>query len=246
MDDHPPPKKKSRFFSNGKSKIGNILHPFKKNSQRDDHDPNEDDSSEADNGPPLLPDIPPLASLTGPAHSAQSLTTTTSYASRPLDSLLDATPRFQPSHRVNPHYRSDGLKQCRRQNLPPQPRDPVSEAEQSWNQVRQRMTLNMLRATRKMRNQGTENTTRPKRREAIYGVESLLPSGSNSNGQATQGSNSMYTPRRAHGPSGNTYTFDGVPTNPYATAAGGQYPFNFSAAQGLPVPPTMQQPAYTS
>ncbi|KIX09635.1 uncharacterized protein Z518_00716 [Rhinocladiella mackenziei CBS 650.93] len=35
MDDAPPPKKKSRFFSNGKSKIGGIL-PSKKGSETDD------------------------------------------------------------------------------------------------------------------------------------------------------------------------------------------------------------------
>lgn len=33
-DDNPPPKKRSRFFSNGKSKIGNIIQPFRKQTQQ--------------------------------------------------------------------------------------------------------------------------------------------------------------------------------------------------------------------
>lgn len=32
MDDQPPPRKKSRFFAEGKSKIGSLLHPFRKHT----------------------------------------------------------------------------------------------------------------------------------------------------------------------------------------------------------------------
>ncbi|KAK5050008.1 hypothetical protein LTR84_004127 [Exophiala bonariae] len=36
MVDQPPPRKKSRFFTEGKSKIGNLLHPFRKSTAHDE------------------------------------------------------------------------------------------------------------------------------------------------------------------------------------------------------------------
>lgn len=52
MADRSPPKKKSRFFASGKSKIGSLLQPLKKKVQKDG-DETEDESgngSDSDNG----------------------------------------------------------------------------------------------------------------------------------------------------------------------------------------------------
>ncbi|KAJ9644242.1 hypothetical protein H2204_001593 [Knufia peltigerae] len=66
-DDNPPPRKRSRFFENGKSKIGSILRPSKKASNRQPTVPNQNSSSshsDSGNNSPLLDD----PAFTEPSH----------------------------------------------------------------------------------------------------------------------------------------------------------------------------------
>ena len=102
--------------------------------------------------------------------------------------------------------------------------------------------------------------TRNRRREAMYGLKSLLPAGSTlSAQQAIPTSSSLYTPRQpdlqhlaqspystiAPVPPGSTYAFGAGIANPYANGAGGQYSFNFSTARALAIPPKTQYPSYS-
>ncbi|KIX98547.1 uncharacterized protein Z520_05848 [Fonsecaea multimorphosa CBS 102226] len=261
MDDKPPPKKKSRFFSNGKSKVGNILHPFKKQSQAAQEispDNSTDDSPQsATNNPLLLPNIHtpvglqttnPTLTQAGVANSGFGLSRSIHQTSKPPSHGSAA--RTDPA--ANVQHQGD------RQGKLPQPDATESEvetdletssgSEDDQQEQDESDQENVKPNTNPQSNQAVSGldqmSSKHKRRNAIYGVENLLPPGSprsNTNGQhAAQGSTPISAPAPP-GPLGNSYTFGGVPTNPYVIPAGGQYPFNFRTAQVAPMPSTVER-----
>ncbi|OAL38037.1 hypothetical protein AYO20_02489 [Fonsecaea nubica] len=260
MDDNPPPKKKSRFFSNGKSKVGSILHPFRKESQTNDAtspDNNTDDNPQPDtNGLPLLSNVqtPSVVQASTPAHrQADDVTSDLVGQSQTPKSTLNgsvvqADPAANDQHQVDGH------------DDPPQPYVTDSEAEtdletssdsegdQHKEDVGKSDQENVTPDGTQQADSGIpdedQTSSRNKRRNAIYGVEALLPSGpqsSNAHGQgATPSSNPILTPQPP-GPLGNSYTFGGVPTNPHVVPAGGQYAFNFRTSHMVPTSSTVQR-----
>ncbi|EXJ60442.1 hypothetical protein A1O7_04594 [Cladophialophora yegresii CBS 114405] len=254
MSDNPPPKKKSRFFANGMSVVDNLLRPLKKQTRKngegdpgsaeaDVNGPPRDGNPSSDQGSPLLSNIRPAAPTILPAQTTiANETSATGSAPGPPSAL---PPRE--------HH-------ARGQSPSPQRHAPDSEAETEAESIASR------REDEEDCDVSDEENTKPnlhvqtqrhQRRQAIYGAEALLPHGSNAGGQhSLQPSSSIYTPLSvpAQGlnpagpsalpPPGNSYTFSGVPTNPNATTAGGQFPFNFRLTQNLRIPSTIQQATY--
>lgn len=193
MSDQPPPRKKSRFFSNGKSKIGNILHPFKKASQRNDPAEMEDSSASTSAVNSDLPsrNNPPNQSL----HMLPPQTTAAINPSSNMNHSLHPQDGSASGTRSNTHFTQPNHSQHR---SPPQ--QPVSDSEaetdveeshdaaqdQTWDESD---TENANPQSRRPTSSPEERSVaRDKRREGIYGVESLLAQSSGTNGQ--DGSNS--------------------------------------------------------
>ncbi|KAJ9602175.1 hypothetical protein H2200_013295 [Cladophialophora chaetospira] len=271
MSDNPPPKKKSRFFSNGKSVVDNLLHPLKKKARKDGVGSEEADGDETprsgagstDEGPPLLANIHPLPPLTvlGHATTSAGIQTQRTPASNSASFSVGST-----SSSFLQHQRPQSTRQAQtqRQEPPAQPRSSDSEAETEVETDVERSEdeedydASDEENARPTTARGQPNV-RSQRRNAIYGADALLPSGSNTNGhQVAQPPSTSYPyplpypaaqttiPAALPTVPDNAYTFSGVPTNPYATVAGGQYPFNFRPNQDLSIPVSVQQQAYTT
>ncbi|ETI24724.1 hypothetical protein G647_04094 [Cladophialophora carrionii CBS 160.54] len=253
MSDNPPPKKKSRFFSNGMSVVDNILRPLNKQARKggegdgsaeaEANDPPRDGTPSTEQGPSLLSNIRPAVPSTLPAQ-------TTTPNETPATGSAPAPPSAFLAREHHDH----------RQSPPPPRHAPDSEAETEVESIADR------REDEADCGASDEENTKPslhiqrqrhQRRQAIYGAEALLPQGSKIGGQQTsQPPSFIYNPHSipaqgpiltapsALAPPGNSYTFSGVPTNPNATTAGGQFAFNFRLTQDLPIPSTIQQPAY--
>ncbi|EXJ94015.1 hypothetical protein A1O1_02408 [Capronia coronata CBS 617.96] len=189
MSDRPPPRKRSRFFSNGKSKIGNILHPFKKLSQRDD--PNEHDDASPGTGAAdsALPSSnnPPDSSLHfSPPQTTASIDPSVAASQSPSAShVTNTNNQLNTETRRNPHKR----------RRPPQQQVSDSEAEtdvEERNGDRQDQTWDESDTENADPDRSNQTTpavdglaVRDRRREGIYGVESLLAQSTNTTGQPT-------------------------------------------------------------
>ncbi|EXJ92109.1 hypothetical protein A1O3_00659 [Capronia epimyces CBS 606.96] len=188
MSDQPPPRKKSRFFSNGKSKIGNILHPFKKLSQRDDSQERDHSSattSTVNNG--FSSSNPPSRPSLHPPHPRS----TASVNPSPTRSL-PPPPQSAIKSGLQSDTRSNQPSQGQRHGVPQQPMSD-SEAEtdveeshdgghdQTWDESD---TENANPESPSPSNSNLNGmAVRAKRRDGIYGVETLLAQASNANGQ---------------------------------------------------------------
>ncbi|OQU94794.1 hypothetical protein CLAIMM_01092 [Cladophialophora immunda] len=263
MDDNPPPKKKSRFFSSGKSKVGNILHPFRKQSQADgekssDNSADNDPQSET-NTLPLLSNLhtPSVTQPANPARPQVDNVTSNLELSRPISQTSKSTP---PSSAAQTDSATHGPHQGGGQSNPFQPFVTESEAEtdletssgseddQHEEDFDESDRENVKPDTNPKPGSAVadfdQTSLRHKRRNAIYGVEALLPPGANrlhTYGQhAPPNPAPIFTPAPP-GPLGNSYTFGGVPTNPHVVPAGGQYAFNFRTTQAVPAPPTVER-----
>ena len=262
MTGNPPLKKKSRFFENGKSKIGNLLHPLKKKARKDGDDSPERDANE--DGRPLLANIQPFAPFTlppkapapapGQAHGDPS--TSCSQGVRP------ATISFSQQHVLSGTHLQDRdqAQACTSTHPPTTPQDENSEAETEHESDSDDEEDDAEYNSSDEENTKPGRNTRRERRKAIYGAEALLPPGSGANiqashGQVVQKPSFMGVPIHTTGapaspsgpgvfPFGRSYYFSGVPTNANVTATGGQHTFNFQTTQAISMPSTMQQSTY--
>jgi hypothetical protein len=215
--------KKSRFFGAAAGRSDTTLPPMKKKprideGQTDPQQPSGSGTSTAENDVPLLVSVAQVNSGRAPPDSE-------------AETELEEASSEDERHTGEP----DGSDQ---ENFKPSARPQLQPPAQD------------------------EANIRRNRRAGIYGVESLLPAGVDPN--SAQGATLLnpvlgterrpgatfhqYPPGYAHNlmanmPPGNTYTFGGVPTNPYVQPPGGQYPFHFRPAPGMPVPTAFQQGA---
>lgn len=193
MDDQPPPRKKSRFFANGKSRIGNLLHPFRKSSTHDETNKSNQatDSSSFLNSSDTSSPSPQSGAEQQPATSTQVNYPTTT-----------------PAHRAGPGQNDNGASHFQHRQQPSLPESeedtdiesdhdhdhgPLEEADGSdqENNIPCRAS-----AITPALDRLTVRTNRPK---AVYGVEQLLPPGSNSHisifgGSQPSASTSVTTP----------------------------------------------------
>ncbi|KIW98621.1 uncharacterized protein Z519_00282 [Cladophialophora bantiana CBS 173.52] len=250
MDDTPPPKKKSRFFSNGKSKVGNLLRPYRKQAEADAESSagHIDDAPQSNaNGLPPLSTVhtPAISQLTNPAQRPVGVATSGSGLSTPLHTTSSQSTPQGCLPKKNPP--ADSQRQDKGQRIVPQAYVTESEAETDLDsgseddnhgrKFDESDQENVEPDTNPQSNpaisDADQTASRHKRRNAIYGVDALLPPGSNTHEQyAAQSSNTIFAPIPP-GPLGNSYTFGGVPSNPHVAPAGGQCPFNFRTAQIL-------------
>ena len=253
MSDRSPPKKKSRFFESGKSKIGNFLHRKKKTRKDEDNsaEPDPDDRGESEDGPPLLANIQPVSPF------SQPLTSTQRQSPQPLSApstqtLSNPAPlSFQRDLSTGRLVPSSGQSQV----STPAPALPAQDADSEAETERESGSDSEEEQEYKSSDEENIKPAKDPRRQGIYGAQALLPTGSNVQRQVTN--NPVFLPppypliggpstnvNPALAPVGNNHIFSGVPSHPFVTAAGGQFPFNFQPVPGLPIPTTIQQPIY--
>ncbi|OAP61767.1 hypothetical protein AYL99_03970 [Fonsecaea erecta] len=257
MDDKPPPKKRSRFFSNGRSKVGNILQPFRKQSQAD---PDKSEDNSTDDNPQPSPNHLPLPSNVHTPFATQTTSPSQPQANTVTSGLSVSRPLLGASKAAQNGAAAASRGQNNKESNPPQPDATGSEAETDVETSSDSEDGERAEDIDESDRENTKPHTNPEsnshplglnqtrsrhpRRNAIYGVEALLPPGSdrsNSHGQqAGPSSTPIFVPAPSN-PLGNSYSFGGVPTNPHVIPPGGQYPFNFRTAQAAHAPPTVER-----
>ncbi|EHY54195.1 hypothetical protein HRR83_008231 [Exophiala dermatitidis] len=280
MSDRPPPRKKSRFFSNGKSKIGNILHPFKKSSQHRD-DPNKSEpkaSTSAGTNQPINTASP---SYTFPPNqSRQEVASTILPSTEPSSATAAAAPpplgsvSFTPnvptttfefrrasgvdSSRVQISSRKPTKRRRRSQRIMSDSEaetdveegdddEPGQTEELGQSDTENADPQNPAHATASSSSSSSPSlperaTIRDRRREGIYGVESLLAQNPGLSGTATQDPAANAEPTRSvsHGPTNSIAN----PNRPFASfllPTGGTPPYvdidRDARGRRLPRPP---------
>ncbi|KEF54819.1 uncharacterized protein A1O9_09261 [Exophiala aquamarina CBS 119918] len=178
MDDQPPPRKKSRFFANGKSRVGNLLHPFKKgpsHGDRGNSDQSTDEPNLLDNSGTASP-YPPSRAVAEPPPPIN----TTSRRPRQGHTASNPSRESEPPQNDNGasrfHHRREVV-------VPDSEEDTDIESEHVDGRHEVADPSDQENSSPSHEDGDTPGldrlTVRPNRPRAVYGVEQLLPPGSN-------------------------------------------------------------------
>ncbi|KIW53872.1 hypothetical protein PV05_06283 [Exophiala xenobiotica] len=219
-DDNPPPRKRSRFFSNGRSKIGSIIQPLKRPSRRQlstgQANASSSNTSVTDDAPIL--DNPAFTRSAQPSLPISNFDAASSSPVPQPEELQKASKSRQYTHS---QVDTTG---------PPKSRLAYGHIEQEHAQAdhdyvatdQDRNTKDdaSLEASTVEQHPPHKTTVKSERRKAIYGIDSLQPQNGQADPEGENNQNNSEEPASTttanpdpFGPIATQYTFTGVPSS---------------------------------